>query len=201
MSVSPAGHRVLPSTVLSDFATVAASAQLCARQAKFVPSSKTWRTVHDGPSTGSGSVCGKRSRSNSSSSSESDDSAYCDSLGSSTNSILTNDVVDSPATSLSGLSPQDSADEDAERLQSSPNAGKRKALRRCWRGSPSSSARSPTSAAAQSSREAHVSKNSSPESTNRVSTPSSENDLASASLKNELSPRKNDLVDHLVGEY
>lgn len=258
LSVSSAVERLAPpSSVLLDLATVPSSNQFsrpnansasaicntkapCSAFGAHEPSANSWRIAHDGSSSGSSSICGKRFRSNSSSSSG--NASDSDSVGSSANSVFNTEFADSPATSLSGVSAQDS-DEDAERLYSSPSAGKRKAARRCWRDGPSSSAQSPMSAAAQRSTDGDSafsqsqtppssispsnpppppalsddsglgravqafvlnSREPSPESkgpTNRVATPSAENDSASSSPRSETSPRKNDLVDHLVGEF
>lgn len=101
------------------------------------PPPASWSHIHassrrlGGSSSGSsvGSICGKRSRSNSSSSSD----YFSDSSSSSFSSNCGhNQLVESPATSLSGQSATES-DEEPERSCPSPSAGKRKALRRAWR--------------------------------------------------------------------
>lgn len=76
----------------------------------------------------SSGVCGKRSRSNSSSSSGASSDGGSSIFLSSNGSAF----VESPATSMSGQSSQDS-DEEQDRSCPSPSTGKRKAVRRAWR--------------------------------------------------------------------
>ncbi|CAO1616973.1 unnamed protein product [Sympodiomycopsis kandeliae] len=144
------------------------------------PPPSSWSQIKDARQHSG--VCGKRSRSNSSSSSgassDGESSIFLSSSGSS--------LVESPATSLSGQSSQDS-DEEQDRSCPSPSAGKRKAVRRAWRHDACTAApvaHSPTSASAKGPTSVNGSSSSSSgHGSSLSSSPSSNSDLDVTGLR------------------